>query len=31
VETAGIETEPPDTEYVSFRDPDNVQWELYAS
>jgi glyoxylase I family protein len=31
VDTAGIETDALDTEYVNFRDPDNVQWEFYAS
>ncbi len=31
VETAGIETDPAlDKPYVSFRDPDNVQWEYYS-
>ena len=30
VETAGVEHDPVlDKDYVAFRDPDNVQWELY--
>src|SRR4249920_356184 len=30
VETAGVEHDPVlDKDYVTFRDPDNVQWELY--
>jgi len=30
VETAGIETDPAlNKAFVTFRDPDNVQWELY--
>jgi catechol 2,3-dioxygenase-like lactoylglutathione lyase family enzyme len=31
VETASIETDPAlDKAYVTFRDPDNVQWEYYS-
>jgi len=30
--TAGVEHDPVlDKSYVAFRDPDNVQWEFYAS
>ena len=32
VRTAGVEHDPVlDKSYVAFRDPDNVQWEFYAS
>jgi len=32
VPTAGVEHDPVlDKSYVAFRDPDNVQWEFYAS
>lgn len=32
VATAGVEHDPVlDKSYVAFRDPDNVQWEFYAS
>jgi glyoxylase I family protein len=32
VVTAGVEHDPVlDKSYVAFRDPDNVQWEFYAS
>ena len=30
MDTAGIETDALGKDYVSFRDPDNVQWEFYA-